>query len=387
MRIGLIAPPWVPVPPPAYGGTEVVVDNLARGLRRLGHEVLLFTVGESTCPVPRDSLYPTAVRPMGAGCSEAAHALAAYEALRDVDIIHDHTLLGPLLAARASQSGPPVVVTAHGPFDLEARRIFSAVAERVSIVAISHSQARSAWPIPVAAVIHHGIDLDVYRPGPGGGGYLLFIGRMAAEKGVHRAVHIARQAGFPLKVATKMREPAERAYFEQVVAPLLAPDDEPPAERTLDERLQLLRFADGLVDPIRWPEPFGLVMAEALAAGVPVLAHPYGAAPEIVDSGRTGFLHPLESGLVAAARRLPEIDRAACRTAAERRFGLLRMAADHVRLYERILERGAERAGHEAQRQALPRPLVARRLVSRPVPTRHVWRTAPAAVPPGRPAS
>lgn len=337
MRIGLIAPPWVPVPPPAYGGTEVVVDNLARGLRRLGHEVRLFTVGASTCPVSRGHLYPDAVQPMGEGCREVAHTLAAYEDLHDVDIIHDHTLLGPLLAARAGLSGPPVVVTAHGPFNLEARRIFTAVADRVSIVAISHAQARSAAPIPISAVIHHGIDLDVYQPGPGGGGFLLFIGRMAPEKGVHRAVHIARRAGVPIKIVTKMRERSERAYFEQAVAPLLGPDDEPPAERSLPERLQLLRFADGLLDPIRWPEPFGLVMAEALAAGVPVLAHPHGAAPEIVEPGRTGFLPVDEDGMVAAVSRLAEIDRLACRAVAEQRFSLQRMAADHIRLYERVL--------------------------------------------------
>lgn len=339
MRVGLIAPPWVPVPPPAYGGTEVVVDNLARGLRQLGHEVQLFTVGTSTCPVPRGHLYPDAVALMGDGCHEAAHALAAYEDLRDVDIIHDHTQLGPLLAGRIASSGPPVVVTAHGPFTLEARRIFAAVADRVSIVAISHNQARSAAPLPISAVIHHGIDLDVYRLGPGGGGYLLFIGRMSPDKGVHRAVRIARRAGIPLKIVTKMREPAERAYFEQAVAPLLGPEDEPPAERSLPERLRLLRFADGLLDPIRWPEPFGLVMAEALAAGVPVLAHPYGAAPEIVESGRTGFLPADEDGLVAAVPRLVGLDRAACRAAAEQRFSLQRMAADHVRLYEQVLAR------------------------------------------------
>src|SRR5579875_2541309 len=139
MRIGLIAPPWVAVPPPAYGGTEVVVDNLARGLSRRGHEVRLFTVGDSTCPVERRYLYPHAVEPLGIGTHEVAHVLAAYEELRDVDIVHDHTLLGPLVGARYSAGAPPVVVTNHGPFNAEARRILGRVAERVRIVAISYA--------------------------------------------------------------------------------------------------------------------------------------------------------------------------------------------------------------------------------------------------------
>jgi len=337
MRIGLIAPPWVPVPPPAYGGTEVVIDNLARGLRQLGHDVVLFTVGASDCPVERRHLYPSPVEPLGDGSREVAHTLAAYEELADVDIIHDHTLLGPLVGTRAALARAPVVVTNHGPFTMEARRIFGQLAENAHLVAISHSQARTAGTIPIAAVIHHGIDLDAYRLGPGGGGYLLFVGRMSPDKGVHRAVRVAQLAGRRLVIVTKMREKAERAYYEDVVRPLLGAGDEPPRERPLAERLELLRHAEALLDPIRWPEPFGLVMAEALAAGVPVLAFPSGAAPEIVDSGQTGFLCSDEADMARAVGRLDEISRAACRAAAEQRFSLERMAADHVRLYQRVL--------------------------------------------------
>ena len=287
MRIGLIAPPWVPVPPPAYGGTEVVVDNLARGLQALGHEVRLFTVGESTCPVPRDFLYPLAAEPIGDSVAEAAHVLAAYESLRDVDIIHDHTLLGPLLAGRWAMPRPPVVSTNHGPFTTQTRRIYAETARHSSIVAISHSQARTATDIPITAIIHHGIDLELYQPGPGTGGYLLFVGRMSPSKGVHRAVRVAKRAGLPLIMATKIREPDEHEYFEQRVRPLLGPDDDTPTELPLTTRLQLMREATALLNPISWPEPFGLVMAEALASATPVLAAPRGAAPEIVDHGVT----------------------------------------------------------------------------------------------------
>ena len=338
MRIGLIAPPWIPVPPPAYGGTEEVIDNLARGLAALGHDVRLFTVGESTCPVPRRWLYRSPAEPMGDRFREAAHVLAAYQALAGTDIIHDHTDLGPVLAGRRGISRPPVVTTIHGPVTPRNRRALAQAARHASIVAISRAHARSFGDIPVAAVIHHGIDLDVYTPGPGTGGYLLFTGRMCADKGVHHAVRAARRAGWPLVITAKMREPAERAYFDQQVRPLLGPSDTMLAEQPLAARVDLMRCAAALLNPITWPEPFGLVMAEALAAATPVLAFPNGAAPEIIDHGRTGYLCRDEDEMSAAAARIGEIDRWQCRAAAERRFSLARMAADYDRLYRAVLD-------------------------------------------------
>jgi glycosyltransferase involved in cell wall biosynthesis len=346
MRIGLIAPPWIPVPPPGYGGTEEVIDNLARGLTALGHDVRLFTVGESTCPVPRQWLYRSPAGPMGDRFREAAHVMAAYQALADADIIHDHTELGPGLAGRRRISHPPVVTTVHGPVTPQNRRTLAEAARHASIVAISHAHARAFGDIPVTAVIHHGIDLDVYQPGPGTGGYLLFIGRMSPDKGVHHAVRAARRAGWPLVIAAKIREPAERAYFDQQVRPLLGPGDDLLGERPLAARVDLLRYAAALLNPITWPEPFGLVMAEALATATPVLAFPNGAAPEIIDHGRTGYLCRDEDEMTAAIARVDHIDRKQCRAAAERRFSLARMAADYERLYRAILERpGRMRSG------------------------------------------
>jgi len=339
MRIGLIAPPWVPVPPPAYGGTEVVLDNLARGLKELGHEVRLFTVGESQCPVPTDFLYPKAVAPIGMTIQESAHVLAAYEALADMDVIHDHTFLGPLISGMKGMRRPPVVTTNHGPFSDETRPVYAEIAKHASIVAISHSQARAANGIPVSEVIHHGIDLKVHGPGEGGGGYLMFIGRMSADKGVHHAVRVAKKSDRRLVLATKMREQAEIDYFEDEVRPLLDADDDMPSEMPLDRRLELLRGADALLNPITWREPFGLVMAEGLASATPVLAFPNGSAPEIIDSGRTGYLCRDEGEMISAVERVGEIDRNHCREAAERRFSLQRMARDHERLYRRMLDR------------------------------------------------
>ena len=280
MRIGLIAPPWVPVPPPAYGGTELVIDNLARGLKELGHDVRLFTVGESTCPVPTEYLYREPRAPIGLPIVESAHVVAAYEALADVDLIHDHTLLGPLVAGSAGVRRPPVVTTNHGPFTDETRPIWSAITEHASLICISHSQARASGSVPVSAVIHHGIDLDVHQPGPGGGDYLMFIGRMSADKGVHHAVRIAKEAGLPLVMATKMREAAEIDYFNAQVRPLLASEDQMPMEMPLRRRLSLLRGATALLNPITWREPFGL--GHGRGAGV---GH---AGPGVPQRGRAG---------------------------------------------------------------------------------------------------
>ncbi|MFI7585473.1 glycosyltransferase family 4 protein [Spongisporangium articulatum] len=348
MRVGLIAPPWIPVPPTAYGGTEAVVDHLARGLAAAGHDVQLFTVGDSTCPVPRLHLHEHGAEPMGDSAAEAAHVLEAYEALADVDIIHDHTVLGPMLALRACPNLPPVVVTNHNPFNPTNTRIFTEIARTADVVAISKSHARSAVDVPITDIVHHGIDLDVYRPGPaataGSGDYLMFMGRMCADKGVHTAVRVARETGHRLVIATKMREASERQYFSDCVSPLLGPDDVLHVEAPLDVRLDLLHRARALVNPIAWREPFGLVMAEALATGTPVLASPLGAAPEIVDHGVTGFLCHDGGAMIAAVGRLEAISRADCRAAAVERFSMERMARDYADLYRRILDSRPKRA-------------------------------------------
>jgi glycosyltransferase involved in cell wall biosynthesis len=301
--------------------------------------VRLFTVGESRCPVRRDWLFARPPDPMGTSIEEAAHVLAAYDALADVDVIHDHSVLGPLVAPAHSRHRTPVVSTHHGPFTAVNQRIFAKIAERAAVIAISHDQASRAGRVPVSAVIHHGIDLDAYQFGPGDGGYLLFLGRMSPDKGVHLAVRAAHAAGRPLRLASKIREPAEWEYFERTVRPLLGPNDDLMTEPGFDQQLRLLRHATALLNPICWPEPFGLVMAESLACGTPVVGFASGAAPEIVDDGRTGFLCADEAALVAAVDRVTELDRHACRTAVEERFSMGRMASEHEALYRRVVHR------------------------------------------------
>jgi glycosyltransferase involved in cell wall biosynthesis len=314
-----------------------VIHNLAQGLTARGHEVRIFTVGTSSSPSMRGFLFQDPPEPLGQSVPEAAHVLAAYDALRDVDVIHDHTMLGPLVANRFRGTLPPVVTTNHGPFTDETRIIFREIARTSAVVAISADQASRAGGVPIAAVIHHGVDLDTYRPGTGDGDHLVFVGRMNPEKGVDRAIRIARAAGRPLRIIAKMREPAERAYFERAVRPLLSSEHVLLEELPLADRVEVVGSAYGLVNPIAWPEPFGLVMAESLAMGTPVLAYPSGAAPEIVDDGRTGFLR---EDVLRAARAVPYlagIDRVSCRASAETRFSVARMAADYENLFESLL--------------------------------------------------
>ncbi len=336
MRIAVIAPPWAPVPPAAYGGIEVVVDRLAVGFEKAGHEVLLYATGDSTCPVPRQWVLAEAERDrMGFAVPELRHVMHAYEAVQGFDIVHDHTVVGPLYAERYPDL--PVVTTIHGPFDDELCDIYERIGRRVPIIAISHAQGRSAPNIPIAAVIHHGLDVEDFPFGSGEGGYCVFLGRMHPDKGAHRASDVAFKAGLPLIMAAKMREPWEHAYHEANVQPYLNENIRYVGEVGPEQKTELLANARCLLMPIRWNEPFGMVMIEALACGTPVLAFPEGAAPEIVEDGRTGFLCKDEDEMVEAIKRLDEIDRAECRAAVERSFSTERMVADHVELFERII--------------------------------------------------
>jgi glycosyltransferase involved in cell wall biosynthesis len=328
----------LPVPPTAYGGTEAVIDGLIRGLTRAGHDVVLFAHPASTTPAEvRTALPEETTQLIGQGSTELAHVLAAYEGLNEVEVIHDHTLSGPLLGP--SRTAIPIVTTHHGTFDDAGRRIFHQVARKADVIAISHCQAASAPEIPIAAVIHHGVDVADVPLGEGRGGYLAFLGRMVPEKGPHRAIRIARQAGWPLRIAAKMREAAEQAFFDAEVRPLLGGDIEYVGEVGGREKQELLCGAAALLNPIDWPEPFGMVMLEALACGTPVVARSAGAAPEIVGHGQVGFLGRSDQDLVAALARVDELDRLTCRTWAAQRFSLELMAKAYEEQYLRVIDR------------------------------------------------
>lgn len=338
LSIGLIAPPWVAVPPPRYGGTEVVIDHLARGLVEAGHRVCLFATGDSTCPMETHWVFPEAVGTTGSFLDELGHVQAAYAELAECDVIHDHTLFGPLWAI--SNGIPvPVATTAHGEFTPQLTDLYRTFGGHGAVVAISRHQASTAPTVPIAQVIHHGIDVGDTPVGRGDGGYVVFLGRMHPSKGVHRAIRIARAAGKRLLIAAKMWEPAERRYFTEQVEPLLGRDAIYLGQVGGGDKQELLAGAEALVNPIRWPEPFGLVMIEALAAGTPVLAFPEGAAPEIIEHGHTGFLCRDEADMTHRLTEVPAIDRAACRRSAETRFSTHRMVEDHISLYRRLASR------------------------------------------------
>jgi glycosyltransferase involved in cell wall biosynthesis len=320
-----------------YGGIELVVDLLARGMSDAGHEVVLFATGDSTCPVERRYLLDHADgHRIGNSVTELGHVLAAYETLRDMgcDIIHDHTMAGPVMA-RASTV--PVVTTIHGPLVRELLEIYSRIADEVPLIAVSHAQRRPAPELPIAAVIHHGIDAVDFPVGTGDGGYALFLGRMSPDKGAHRAVIAARKAGVPLVLAGKKREESEHAYFDSEVRPLLGPDAEYVGEVGHSDKVRLLAGARALLFPIRWNEPFGLVMLEALACGTPVLAFREGAAPEVIVDGVTGYLCDDEADMAYALTRVDALSRVDCRAAVETTFSTRRMAQDHLDLFERLL--------------------------------------------------
>ncbi len=336
MRIGVIAPPWAPVPPVLYGGTEAVVDRLARGYRAAGHDVLLFTTGDATADVRRAWALPEAEGTrMGMTAPELRHVIAAYDAVADCDVVHDHTLAGPVYASRFPDR--PTVTTAHGHFDAELAAIYRRVAPQVPLIAISHAQRRTVPDIPVTRVIHHGVDVTDFPEGDGQGGYALFLGRMSEDKGAHRAIDVAAKAGVVLKMAAKMRDPWEFDYFERMVRPRLGPGIEYLGEVPHAEKLQLLAGAQALVNPIRWPEPFGLVMLEALACGTPVLAFAEGAAPEIVASGRTGFLCADEGEMALRLSNVGALSRTDCRAAVAGYFSTARMVDEHLQLFEQVI--------------------------------------------------
>jgi glycosyltransferase involved in cell wall biosynthesis len=339
MRIGLVAPPWVPIPPPAYGGLEAVVDRLARGLADAGHDVLLAAAGNSDCPVPCVPDLPHADPDAGIVAEtnlELLHVSAAYAAMGDREVIHDHSVAGPLYRHRPA--GVPVAVTNHGPFDEILTPLFRAMQTDTAIVAISANQASTAEGVQVNRVIHHGMDVEAVPVGSGDGGFAVFLGRMNPTKGPREAIEIARRAGVPLRLAAKMREGEEHDYFDAEIAPLLSDEIEYLGEVDEQGKYELLGQAVAMLNPIQWAEPFGLVMIESLACGTPVVTTSAGSVPEIIDDGTTGWIRDEPAELADALARTAELDRVACRKVAATRFTTERMVQDHLTLYQDLVD-------------------------------------------------
>jgi glycosyltransferase involved in cell wall biosynthesis len=340
MRVAHIAPLYERVPPKLYGGTERIVSYLVEEQIRRGHEVTLFASGDSRSAAEIVAPVPRALR-LDAGHSDplVPHVVElsqVFEQADDFDLIHSHVdyLAFPFSRLVAT----PTVHTLHGRLDLPHLRPLMRHFADLSLVSISNAQRRPLEPLDLnwTATVYHGLPLDFYAPGPGDGHYVAFLGRIAPEKGPGLAIAAAKAAGVRLKIAAKV-DPADRAYFESEIQPLLAdPLIDYVGEIAEADKPRFLGEAMALLFPIDWPEPFGLVMIEALACGSPVIARPCGSVPEIITPGRTGFLADTLDEIVEALRVVDRLDRAQCRREAERRFSVERMVDDYDAVYERL---------------------------------------------------
>jgi glycosyltransferase involved in cell wall biosynthesis len=341
MRIAQVSPLYESCPPELYGGTERVVSYLTEELVRQGHEVTLFASGDSKTEATLRAPCDRALR-LDPRCKDPLpHHLVMLNRVARVagafDIIHFHAdfLHFPLFAPLWDKT----LTTTHGRLDLPDLVPLFREFPMMPLVSISDAQRA---PVPWASwqgTVHHGLPPDLYPAGRGEGGYLAFVGRITPEKGVEKAIKIARRVGMPLKIAAKV-DKADLDYYNNKVRRLLKePGVEFIGEIGDRDKAEFLGRAMALLFPIDWPEPFGLVMIEAMANGTPVVAFRRGSVPEIIDEGVTGFIVDSLDGAVAAVPRAAGLGRTGIRRRVEERFSVERMARDYVKLYDDVLRR------------------------------------------------
>jgi glycosyltransferase involved in cell wall biosynthesis len=338
MRIALLSTPFIRVPPAGYGGTELFCADLADELHARGHDVTLYTTGDSETACRKRWLYPRPEWPP-TPCDEINHVAWAFAdvARGGFDVAH---LNSPLGVPWSRWLATPLVYTVHH-HRMESMSRLYAMHPRLGYVAISRRQLELEVPLPEATVIHHGVAPGRYPPSFRDQGYLLHLGRYAPEKGTHLAIDAAQAARLPIKLAGRTH-PEAAAYFAEQVAPRLGlPGVEELGEAGPERKLALLRGARAVLCPLQWEEPFGLVAVEAMLCGTPVLGFPRGSFPEIVEEGITGFLAPDADveALGRLAAGLVGFDRARCARRARERFSAAVMAAAYERLYARIAAR------------------------------------------------
>lgn len=344
MRIGLIAPPFISVPPRDYGGTELFIAQLAEGLQQRGLEVVVYTNGESTVAAEKRWLYPAAqwpIKPDGhAFLKNVEHcAWAMQDGASCCDLLHVHE--APALTYSRFLD-LPIVCTLHGPHDPKLSEIYAHY-PRVNYVCISRSQCREE-SMPRMCTIHHGIDLASYELRTQKQPYLSFIGRIAPIKGVHLAIAAAKRAGIPLKIAGDV-QPMYRDYFEAKVKPEIDGQFiQYIGLADLRAKNELLGNSLAMLFPIQWNEPFGLVMVEAMACGTPVLALAGGSVEEVVENGVSGYVCRSVRELSKRVAQL-NFDPAALRRYVEENFSLERMVAKYADLYAAALAQAGERRG------------------------------------------
>jgi glycosyltransferase involved in cell wall biosynthesis len=336
LKVAVISPVWFPVPPTGYGGIEWIVSLLADGLVEAGHDVTLFASGDSRTKAKLAYVYEEAPSQwIGRSHWELNHALHCYANADEFDVISDHT--GTLGVALSGLVDAPVVHTVHGPLVGDPGEIYERLARLVPnlhLISLALSQRRPKPELPWLANCPNALDLSVYPCKPHTGDYLLFLGRMSPDKGCHRAIAVAMERELPLKIAGKMQEPKERAYFEEFVEPHLGIHGiDYLGEVSHGRKVELLQDARVTLFPIDWEEPFGLVMIESMACGTPVIATNHGAVPEVIEHGRSGIIvsHYREMG--DALEQADALDPLECRRYVEERFSQERMVDDYVQAY------------------------------------------------------
>jgi glycosyltransferase involved in cell wall biosynthesis len=335
MRIAQVAPLAESVPPKLYGGTERVISWLTEELVNLGHEVTLFASGDSRTGATLVPIWPRALRLGRPKTDPAIPQTALLEAIAervaDFDVIHCHIdwLLLPLL----SRLRAPFVTTTHGRLDLPGLSDLIGRFPNAPFISISDNQRA---PLPQAywlGTIHHGLPLNAFRPSYARGSYRAFLGRITAEKGPETAIRIAKAAGMQLRIAAKIPR-AEHSYFNEKLKPMIDNDRiQFIGEVNGQAKEDFLAGAAAMLFPIDWPEPFGLVMIEAMACGTPVIAFPSGSVPEVLENEVTGFIVEGEVQAVEAVAKIGQIDRRGVRARFEERFTAKRMAEEYVRHY------------------------------------------------------
>jgi glycosyltransferase involved in cell wall biosynthesis len=348
MRIVVVAPPWYEMPPRAYGGIEGVCFDLVEGLVSRGHDVTL--IGAGSRNTSADFVATFRVPPPGLASPDrvwyelihAAKAARAVDAI-DPDIVHDHSVAGPLASAGRRC---PTVATVHGEVKSGSADFYRSLPPGTSLVALSDNQRSVAPDLPWVGVVHNGISVERYPFRRDKDDFVLFLGRMAADKGADLAIEAARRAKVPIVLAARCAGTAEIRYFDERIRPGLGAGATWLGEVDSYRKRDLLSRASCLLAPVRWDEPFGLVLIEALACGTPVVALQRGAVPEIVIDGTTGFVRSLPEELPEALSRVDEIDPVACRLDAEHRFSVDSMVRGYERIYERVLARSGRASQH-----------------------------------------
>ncbi len=339
MRIAQIAPLFEAVPPKLYGGTERVVYSLTEELVAMGHDVTLFATGDLVTSAKLAPMRERAIRLDPSVRDWIAYHMRMMELVRrradEFEVLHFHSDYFPL--SLFSRQRTPFVTTLHGRLDLPEFKEIYETFPNAPFVSISDHQRRPIPGLNWVRTVLHGMPADRLRPQPVTPSYFAFLGRVSPEKGVDKAIRIATHAGVPLRIAAKV-DAADKAYWDEQIKPLIDRNSraEYIGEINDAEKPAFLSGAHALLFPIDWPEPFGLVMIEAMACGTPVIAFNRGSVPEVIDHGLTGFIVPDEAASVAAIGGIDRLDRRRVRQQFERRFTARRMAEDYLRVYEEL---------------------------------------------------